>query len=86
MKKKVYNVYDYGCLEETWGFTSLPSRLYEKIFVTVSGCNDGKIRGVNAGGWLLLEPWITPRFFENLDAADGNQVVMDYSSKAQEVF
>ena len=27
-------------------------------------CGDGKIRGVNLGGWLLLEPWISPRFFE----------------------
>ena len=39
-----------------------------------SACNDGKIRGVNTGGWLLLEPWITPRFFESLDATDGNHV------------
>ncbi|KAI6082746.1 glucan 1,3-beta-glucosidase precursor [Hypoxylon rubiginosum] len=23
-----------------------------------------KIRGVNLGGWLVLEPWITPSFFE----------------------
>ena len=25
---------------------------------------EGKIRGVNLGGWLLLEPWITPSVFE----------------------
>ncbi|KAK7931033.1 glycoside hydrolase family 5 protein [Apiospora marii] len=25
---------------------------------------DAKIRGVNLGGWLLLEPWITPSIFE----------------------
>ena len=31
-------------------------------------CQDGKIRGVNAGGWLLLEPWITPKFFEKVAA------------------
>ncbi|KAF8808719.1 glycoside hydrolase [Phlegmacium glaucopus] len=24
-----------------------------------------KIRGVNLGGWLVLEPWITPSIFEN---------------------
>ena len=29
-------------------------------------CQDGKIRGVNAGGWLLLEPWITPKLFEEV--------------------
>ena len=30
-------------------------------------CQDGKIRGVNAGGWLLLEPWITPKLFEEVN-------------------
>lgn len=25
---------------------------------------DEKIRGVNLGGWLVLEPWITPSIFE----------------------
>ena len=24
-----------------------------------------KVRGVNIGGWLLLEPWITPSLFDN---------------------
>ena len=24
------------------------------------------VRGVNLGGWLVLEPWITPRFFEQV--------------------
>lgn len=23
-----------------------------------------KVRGVNIGGWLVLEPWITPSIFE----------------------
>ena len=27
-------------------------------------CNDGKIRGVNAGGWLVLESWMTPSLFD----------------------
>jgi hypothetical protein len=26
--------------------------------------NKAKIRGVNLGGWLVLEPWITPTLFE----------------------
>ncbi|KAG8627480.1 hypothetical protein KVT40_004963 [Elsinoe batatas] len=26
---------------------------------------DEKVRGVNLGGWLLLEPWITPSFFDS---------------------
>ncbi|PSN66662.1 glycoside hydrolase [Corynespora cassiicola Philippines] len=32
-----------------------------------------KIRGVNIGGWLVLEPWITPSVFEGL----GRQDVVD---------
>ncbi|KAI4194451.1 MAG: hypothetical protein LQ346_003679 [Caloplaca aetnensis] len=28
-----------------------------------------KVRGVNLGGWLLLEPWITPSIFQNLDGS-----------------
>lgn len=24
-----------------------------------------KVRGVNLGGWLVLEPWITPSIFED---------------------
>ena len=32
-----------------------------------------KIRGVNLGGWLLLEPWITPSLFENT----GNEEIVD---------
>jgi glucan 1,3-beta-glucosidase len=29
-----------------------------------------KIRGVNLGGWLVLEKWMTPSLFEGLDAVD----------------
>ncbi|KAL2054819.1 hypothetical protein ABVK25_005123 [Lepraria finkii] len=25
-----------------------------------------KVRGVNTGGWLVLEPWITPSIFQQL--------------------
>ncbi len=31
---------------------------------------DQKIKGVNLGGWLVLERWITPSAFEGLDAQD----------------
>jgi glucan 1,3-beta-glucosidase len=31
--------------------------------------NADQIRGVNLGGWLVLEPWITPTLFEG--AGDG---------------
>ena len=30
-----------------------------------------KVRGVNLGGWFVLEPWITPSIFEQLDDGDG---------------
>ncbi|QRV98105.1 Cellulase (glycosyl hydrolase family 5 protein) [Ceratobasidium sp. AG-Ba] len=35
--------------------------------------SNDKIRGVNLGGWLLLEPWITPSIFENT----GNDDIVD---------
>ncbi|KIY52257.1 exo-beta-1,3-glucanase [Fistulina hepatica ATCC 64428] len=32
-----------------------------------------KVRGVNLGGWLVLEPWITPSLFD----ATGNEAIID---------
>lgn len=29
-----------------------------------------KVRGVNTGGWFVLEPWITPSLFEGNGAVD----------------
>ncbi|KAK8085804.1 glycoside hydrolase family 5 protein [Apiospora hydei] len=40
-----------------------------------SALGDAKIRGVNLGGWLLLEPWITPSIFE----ATPDSVVDEYT-------
>ncbi|KAF2260239.1 exo-1,3-beta-glucanase [Lojkania enalia] len=34
------------------------------------GWGTEKIRGVNIGGWLVLEPWITPSVFDNTGRAD----------------
>lgn len=28
-----------------------------------------KVRGVNLGGWFVLEPWITPNIFETAPAS-----------------
>jgi len=42
-----------------------------------AGCDDGIIRGVNLGGWLLLEPWITPVFFEAVNVGDLQDKVVD---------
>ncbi|KAG6907273.1 hypothetical protein DXG01_009647 [Tephrocybe rancida] len=37
------------------------------LAAVVPGFNYGsqKVRGVNLGGWLVLEPWITPSLFDN---------------------
>ncbi|KII94290.1 glycoside hydrolase family 5 protein [Plicaturopsis crispa FD-325 SS-3] len=35
-----------------------------------------KVRGVNLGGWLVLEPWITPSLFE---ATGNNNIVDEYT-------
>jgi len=32
--------------------------------------NGQKVRGVNTGGWFVLEPWITPSIFEGNNAVD----------------
>lgn len=39
--------------------------------------NDEKVRGVNIGGWLVLEPWITPSIFSQW--ADSKAVVDEYT-------
>ncbi|MFA6466099.1 MAG: glycoside hydrolase family 5 protein, partial [Desulfurivibrionaceae bacterium] len=40
--------------------------------MTVQTVHEGgsKLRGVNLGGWLVLEKWITPSLFEGLQATD----------------
>lgn len=30
-----------------------------------------KVRGVNIGGWLVIEPWITPSLFDGIDSSLG---------------
>ncbi len=36
-----------------------------------------QIRGVNLGGWLVLERWITPSIFEGTQAADEHSLVTE---------
>jgi len=36
-----------------------------------------KLRGVNLGGWLVLEPWITPSIFQKYPMSDG--IVDEYT-------
>ena len=42
-------------------------------------------RGVNLGGWLLLEPWITPTIFEEVNVGDIKNMVVDEYTYAQYV-
>merc|ERR1712086_510208 len=50
-----------------------------------SGVWAAPIRGVNLGGWLVLEPWITPKLFEMANigvprnADNALQIVDEYS-------
>ena len=55
----------------SYGYSSYPrSRASDKVPANIDkrapafNYNDEKVRGVNLGGWLVLEPWITPSLFE----------------------
>jgi glucan 1,3-beta-glucosidase len=41
-----------------------------------------KIRGVNLGGWLVLEKWMTPSLFEGLDAVDETSYCVELGDSA----
>ncbi|KAI9847672.1 MAG: exo-1,3-beta-glucanase [Sclerophora amabilis] len=41
------------------------------------GYSNEKVRGVNLGGWFVLEPWITPSIFEEWE--NGGGVVDEYT-------
>ena len=41
-----------------------------------------KVRGVNLGGWLVLEKWMTPSLFEGLSAEDETTLCVELGSKA----
>ena len=38
---------------------------------------NNQIRGVNLGGWLVLEPWITPSLFMQFLGGDVNTTAFD---------
>ena len=42
-----------------------------------------KIRGVNLGGWLVLEKWMTPSLFEGLNAADETTWCIELGTQAK---
>ena len=41
---------------------------------------NNQVRGVNLGGWMVLEPWITPSLFYQFLGKDENHVAMDHYS------
>ena len=41
-----------------------------------------KLRGVNLGGWLVLEKWITPSLFEGLEATDETTYCAELGERA----
>lgn len=45
-----------------------------------------KIRGVNLGGWFVLEPWITPSIFEATpdNVVDGKTILIDIQCYADD--
>lgn len=47
----------------------------------VAGSSGQNIRGVNLGGWLVMEPWITPSIFEKINSCqpdwNGSYIVVD---------
>lgn len=38
-----------------------------------------KVYGVSLGGWLLLEPWITPSLFDDVEQETGSMPVDEYT-------
>ena len=44
-----------------------------------------KLRGVNLGGWLVLEKWMTPSLFDGLEAVDETTFCVELGDKADTV-
>lgn len=44
-----------------------------------------KLRGVNLGGWLVLEKWMTPSVFEGLAAVDETTYCVELGADAEQV-
>lgn len=44
-----------------------------------------KLRGVNLGGWLVLEKWMTPSLFENVDAEDETGWCVELGAKSESI-
>lgn len=45
--------------------------LDDVVWIGVEGIHgDGKVRGVNLGGWLVVEGWIKPSLFDDIPNGD----------------
>ncbi|KAL1584151.1 hypothetical protein WHR41_07228 [Cladosporium halotolerans] len=79
-----YDTYDFNVTytDETVG--GLPIMGLNSTWDDSTRCNDNvppldkkfeygtmPVRGVNLGGWLSIEPWITPSFFSSYSSRDG---------------
>jgi len=53
------------------------SKESSEVLRQTAGCGDDIVRGVNLGGWLLLEPWITPVFFEEVNVGELLDKIVD---------
>ncbi len=59
-------------------------RRSENMSTSVQKKFGAKIRGVNLGGWLVLEKWMTPSLFEGLQATDETTYCVELGGKAQD--
>lgn len=50
---------------------------------TTSQNKGKKVRGVNLGGWLVLEKWMTPSLFEGLEATDETTYCVELGAAAE---
>ena len=48
-----------------------------KLLYLIMSTMDSKIRGVNLGGWLILERWITPSVFADSTAKDESSLMQE---------
>ena len=44
-----------------------------------------KIKGVNLGGWLVLEKWMTPELFDGTEAEDEYHLLLELGDKAESI-
>ena len=71
-----------ACFFGTFSYFALFSSMKKRdISLNFEELCNSKIRGVNLGGWLVLEPWITPKIFENAnkDYKVKNGIIDEYT-------